>query len=123
MQIHLIGIRDSPDQCSLRDKEVKFIQKLIRGSVNQVELLPCSTARLGVLHGSSTTWFQTTAVLKSNLIRSIEFGTAVAQRLKRASSRIKPSKLTSLTWFILKPSISILRVSSSLPVCLFLKIM
>ena len=28
---------------------------------------------------------RTTAVLKSNLIRAIEFGTAVARRLKRAS--------------------------------------
>ena len=41
--------------------------------------LPCYTvvARLGFKR-------RATAVLKSNLIRSIEFGTAVAQRLKRA---------------------------------------
>ena len=43
--------------------------------------LPCYTAvaRLGFKR-------RATAVLKSNLIRSIEFGTAVARRLKRASS-------------------------------------
>ena len=43
--------------------------------------LPCYTAvaRLGFKR-------RTTAVLKSNLIRSIEFGTAVARRLKRALS-------------------------------------
>ena len=34
-----------------------------------------------VLHGSKR---RATAVLKSNLIRSIEFGTAVARRLKQA---------------------------------------
>ena len=41
--------------------------------------LPCYTAeaRLGFKHCA-------TAVLKLNLIRSIEFGTAVAQRLKWA---------------------------------------
>ena len=41
--------------------------------------LPCYTAvaRLGFKR-------RATAVLKSNLIRSIEFGTAVARRLKRA---------------------------------------
>ena len=41
--------------------------------------LPCYTAvaRLDFKR-------RATAVLKSNLIRSIEFGTAVAQRLKRA---------------------------------------
>ena len=41
--------------------------------------LPCYTAvaRLDFKR-------RTTAVLKSNLIRSIEFGTAVARRLKRA---------------------------------------
>ena len=39
-----------------------------------------------MLHGSSRLTFKrrATAVLKSNLIRSIEFGTAVARRLKRA---------------------------------------
>ena len=41
--------------------------------------LPCYTAvtRLGFKR-------RATAVLKSNLIRSIEFGTALARRLKRA---------------------------------------
>ena len=41
--------------------------------------LPCFTAvaQLGFKH-------RATAVLKLNLIRSIEFGTAVARRLKRA---------------------------------------
>ena len=41
--------------------------------------LPCYTAvaRLGFKH-------RATAVLKSNLIRAIEFGTAAARRLKRA---------------------------------------
>ena len=43
---------------------------------NEVELLPCSTA--------SCSKRRATAVLKSNLIRSIEFGTAVARRLKQA---------------------------------------
>ena len=38
------------------------------------------------------------------------------------STRKTPRKLTSLTWFILKPSISILRVNSS-ALCLGLKIM
>ena len=38
----------------------------------------CRVARLGFKR-------RATAVLKSNLIRSIEFGTAVARRLKRAS--------------------------------------
>ena len=37
----------------------------------------CRVARLGFKR-------RATAVLKSNLIRSIEFGTAVARRLKRA---------------------------------------
>ena len=48
---------------------------------NEVELLPRSTAKLAVLHGSKR---RATTVLKSNLIRSIEFGTAVARRLKQA---------------------------------------
>ena len=48
---------------------------------NEVELLPHSTAKLAVLHGSKR---RATAVLKSNLIRSIQFGTAVARRLKQA---------------------------------------
>ena len=38
---------------------------------------PCRATRLGFKR-------RATAVLKSNLIRSIEFGTAVARRLKRA---------------------------------------
>ena len=44
--------------------------------------LPCYTAvaRLGFKR-------RATAVLKTNLIRSIEFGTAVARRLKRALQR------------------------------------
>ena len=44
---------------------------------------PCYTAvaRLGSKRS-------TTAVLKSNLIRSIEFGTVVARRLKRALSAV-----------------------------------
>ena len=53
---------------------------------NQVELLPCSTPRLVVLHGSSMTCFQTSRYCRAkvNLIWSIEFGTAVARRLKQA---------------------------------------
>ena len=46
-----------------------------------------ATAVLHGPYGSSTTCFQTsryTAVLKSNLIRLIQLGTAVARRLKRA---------------------------------------
>ena len=48
------------------------VQKVSQG-------LPCYTAvaRLGFTR-------HTTAVLKSNLIQSIEFGTAVARRLKQA---------------------------------------
>ena len=47
---------------------------------------PTSTARFAVLHGSSTTWFQKSRYYRAkvDLIRSIEFGTAVARRLKRA---------------------------------------
>ena len=38
-----------------------------------------------------------TAVLKSNLIRSIEFGTAVARRLKRPKTQSQTSKTSEST--------------------------
>ena len=44
----------------------------------RIDLLHGLVARLGFKR-------RTTVMLKSNLIRSIEFGTAVARRLKRAS--------------------------------------
>ena len=34
---------------------------------NQVKLLPCSTERLAVLHGSSTTWFQTSCYCRTKV--------------------------------------------------------
>ena len=48
----------------------------------------CRVARLGFKR-------RATAVLKSNLIRSIEFGTAEARRLKRAFYKTTGSKLMS----------------------------
>ena len=48
----------------------------------------CRVARQGLPCYTAVAWLgfkrRATAVLKSNLIRSIEFGTAVARRLKRA---------------------------------------
>ena len=34
---------------------------------NQVELLPCTTAKLAVLHGSRTTWFQTSRYCRAKV--------------------------------------------------------
>ena len=34
---------------------------------SQVELLPCSTARLAGLHGNSTTWFQTSRYCRAKV--------------------------------------------------------
>ena len=41
--------------------------------VISLKVLPCSTEKRAVLHGSSTTWFKrrAAAVLTSNLIQSI----------------------------------------------------
>ena len=53
-----------------------------------MELLPCSTAKLSLpcYRAVARLGFKrrATAVQKSNLIRSIEFGTAAARRLKQA---------------------------------------
>ena len=59
-----------------------FIIYELRSPRQVTRRLKPSRAIARVLHVSSTTWFQTsclTAVLKSNLIRPIEFGTAVAR--------------------------------------------
>ena len=67
--------------------------------------LPCYTAVAARLRFKR----RATAVLKSNLIRSIEFGTAVARHLKRAQGRFLvgffltrfPVKVRKLHYFVI----------------------
>ena len=55
-----------PPECNFQS-EKKIEPDLRLHDWNQVELLPCSTARFAVLHGSSTTWFQTSRYCRAKV--------------------------------------------------------
>lgn len=67
--------RDCAKRC---DSKARFKRRTLTAVLSWLDCMQ---------HDCSTTWFQN-VVLKSNLIQSIEFGTAIARLLKRGLSRL-----------------------------------